>query len=390
MSKIYYETNGGQDRFSETCNSLPESRQKNSIQRRYCWLRQKPTHGSSRTALALVILSILAVTITACSSTKNTNNPHHGISGHVDVAYAGSLERVNDTTLGPAFTDKTHIAYQGRGGGSFGLAHEIMASEIQPGVFESVGSGPIKLLEPKFTSFYVQFMASPLVIAYNPHSRYASLFSRVQQGKASLKQLFEAMTSPGFRLGRTNPATDPQGQAFVMMVHLAVAYLHLPSGTARRILGGTGLGAPSQIFSETSLDAHLQAGQLDAASAFLSQAVQYHLPYVALPAAINFGDPAYSSSYAAASLLLPGGKVVHGTPLTVDITAIRENHVPLSSSTKGYSKQAISFISFVLSPRGRAIYKNAGYELLKEQVVGNPASVPSIVEKTVENSKISQ
>ena len=39
-----------------------------------------------------------------------------------------------------------------------------------------------------------------------------------------------------------------------------------------------------QIFEEAALDSRLQAGQLDAASAYLSQAKQLHLHYIMLPA----------------------------------------------------------------------------------------------------------
>ncbi len=288
-----------------------------------------------------------------------------------DVAYAGSLQLLNEKGVGPAFEKATGLRYRGRGGGSLGLSKEIQAQEIAPNVFESVGSAPVKPLEPKFTNWYVRFAASPIVVAYSATSPFAHQLGQIAAGKLPLSELFTLMASPGFKLGRTNPATDPQGQGFAEMIQLATSQLHLPAGTPSRIMGS--LTTSPQIFSETSLDAHLQAGQLDAASAFLSQAVQLHLPYISLPPTMNLGDPSYASTYAKATLALPGGKTVHGSPLSIDATTIGKSHLAAADA----------FIAYTLSPAGRNLYSKAGYTLLPPTAEGDVAAVPAAVRKYV-------
>ncbi len=77
-----------------------------------------------------------------------------------------------------------------------------------------------------------------------------------------------------------------------------------------KILGGpAGSSTSSEIFAESSLDSTLQSGQLDASSAFITQAIELHLDYIPLPAAINLGDAALAAQYAKATVTVtpPGG-----------------------------------------------------------------------------------
>lgn len=300
--------------------------------------------GAVTASVALLLTAVMPVGMAQAAALP-------AASGLADVAYAGSLLEVNERVVGPAFTRTTGFRYQGRGAGSLGLAKDILAGEIHPGVFMSVGAAPIQELEPRLTDWYVQFLASPLVVAYNPHTKYAAQLQAIAAGKAPLKTLFTLMAQSGFRLGRTNPNTDPQGQAFVEMVELAQRQLGLPASNVGAVLRG--LTNSPEVFAETALDAQLQSGQLDAASAFLSQAIQLHLPYISLPAAMNFGDPALAAVYAKATLKLSSGAVVHGVPLVVDATVLA-----------GGGQPAEAFLAFLLSAQGRAIYRRAGYTLL--------------------------
>lgn len=305
------------------------------------------------------------------SGDRSTAGRSEKVGGVADVAFAGSLELLDNTVIGPHFTEATGARYEGRGGGSYGLAREILAGEITPNVFESIGGGPIRLLEPRRTTWYIRLAASPIVVAYNPRTAAAAELSAIRAGRRPLSDLFRLLASPGFLLGRTNPNTDPQGQAFVEMVDLGVHRLHLPSSLATRILGP--LDNPRQVFAETALESRLEAGQLDAASAFLSQAVQLHLPYVPLPAAINFGEPADARLYAEARLRLGDGEIVHGTPLTVDVTLLgRQDRAA-----------AIRFVLYLLSPAGKAEMSQAGYDLLRPTIVGDTSAVPAQIRQAV-------
>lgn len=298
-----------------------------------------------------------SVVLTGCgteSSPAASKTPVH-------VAYAGSLSLLNEHIVAPRFTKKTGFPYQGRGGGSFGLARDIQSKTISADVFESIGYAPIKLLEPTWTQWAIQFASSPLVVAYSPHSRYASQFNAIRAGKKPLSDLFRLMAKPGFHLGRTNPNTDPQGQAFVLMIKLAAKQYHLPASEVQTILG-----SPKQIYSEEGILPLLQSGGLDASSAFLSEARERHLSYIPLPPSLNFSAPTLKSWYHSVSLRLQNGSRVYGKPLTVDVTILRG----------AAQKPATAFIQYLLTKEGQSLMKKEGYTITPPTVRGNAQKVP--------------
>ena len=290
-------------------------------------------------------------------------------SGTVNVAYAASLEYLNEKVVGPAFTKADGYTFSGRAGASGDLESDIASGEITPNVFESVGGDNITPLEPKFTNAYVQYAGTSMVVAYNPKSKYASQFAALASGKEPLSNLFTLMEQPGFKLGRTDPNVDPQGRDFIFMLELAQSYYHLPADTVTKILGGP-LSSPSssEIFNEASLDATLQSGQLDASSAFITQAIELHLPYIKLPTAINLGSAADAALYKKASITIAGGKTKHGSPQVIDITIIG---TPTPAAT--------AFVQYTLSKTGLAEYKQGGFTLLTPTAYGSPGTLPAPV-----------
>ncbi|CAB1129146.1 Metal-binding protein [Candidatus Hydrogenisulfobacillus filiaventi] len=319
----------------------------------------------ARHRLTLAALGTLTLAAAGCGSAA----PAAQSPTQVSVAYAGSLAYVNDRQLAPVFTRQTGIAYRGQGGGSFGIARELAAGALKADVFESLGEKPITILEPRLTRWSVSLAASPLVIAYNPRSPYAPYFRQVAAGRRSLAGLFRFLaTHPGVHLGRTNPATDPQGQAFYEMVELAVRQYHLPAGDPAAILGAW--NNPRQVFSEEGILTQLQAGGLDLASAFLPEAKQRHLPYIPLPATLNFSDPALASWYGSATVPLPSGPV-HGGPLAVVATVLHN------------SRAGTRYLAFLLSARGRRILTANGYPAITPAIYGDRAAVPAAVREEI-------
>jgi len=290
-------------------------------------------------------------------------------SGTVNVAYAASLEYLNEKVVAPAFTKAEGYTFSGRAGTSGDLEADIASGEISPNVFESVGGDNITPLEPKFTNWYVQYAGTSIVVAYNPKSKYASQFAALASGKEPLKDLFTLMEQPGFKLGRTDPNTDPQGRDFIFMLELAQSYYHLPAGTVTKILGGPASSASSpEIFAEASLDATLESGQLDASSAFITQAIELHLPYIKLPAAINLGSFADAALYKKASITITGGKVKKGSPQVIDITTIGTP-----------TPAAVAFVQYTLSKTGLAQYKQGGFTLLTPTAFGSAGGIPPAI-----------
>jgi molybdate/tungstate transport system substrate-binding protein len=54
-----------------------------------------------------------------------------------------------------------------------------------------------------------------MVVAYNPSSKHASQFKAIADGSKPRSDLFTLLQTPGLKLGRTDPNTDPQGRDFI-------------------------------------------------------------------------------------------------------------------------------------------------------------------------------
>jgi molybdate/tungstate transport system substrate-binding protein len=320
----------------------------------------------------LLAITFIGFAAAGCGSSSATSSSGSKPSGTANVAYASSLQFLNEKVAGPAFTKAEGYKFSGRSGASGDLESDIASGEISPNVFESVGADNIMPLQPKFTTWYVQYAGTSMVVAYNPKSKYASQFKAIASGQEPLQDLFTLMQKPGFKLGRTDPNIDPQGRDFIYMLELAQSHFHLPADTVTKILGGPPASTTSpQIFAESSLDATLQSGQLDASSAFITQAIELHLPYIALPAAINLGSFADAAQYGKASITITKGGVKStktGSPQVIDITIIGK---PTPAAT--------AFVKYTLSPAGLAQYKAGGFTLLKPTATGTgvPAAIQS-------------
>jgi molybdate/tungstate transport system substrate-binding protein len=328
--------------------------------------------------VALAGTACLGVVLAACSSASSTSSSGGSASspasaepkGTVNVAYASSLQFLNEKAVSAAFSAAQGYTFSGRGASSGDLEADIAAGEISPDVFEAVGGDNITPLEPTFTKWYIQYAGTSMVVAYNPKSKYASQFKAIADGRQPVSGLFKLMQQPGFKLGRTDPNIDPQGRDFIFMLELAQSYYHLPSGTVAKILGTPDFGTAnsSQIYAESSLDATLQSGQLDASSAFITQAVELHLPYIRLPDAINLGSFADAAQYKKATVTIKGGKVKKGSPQVIDITLIGK---PTAAGT--------AFVRYTLSPAGLAQYKQGGFTVLTPKVFGDSSAVPAAI-----------
>jgi molybdate/tungstate transport system substrate-binding protein len=306
-----------------------------------------------------------------------SRSPAHGTAS---VAYAGSLELLASTVLGPKFEAATGDEFQGRGAGSTTLAQEILSGEISPGVFMSVGRKALEMLWPKRSRFAIQLATDPLVVAYNPKGKYAARFAAIAGHKQPLSSLFNLLNTSGLRIGRTDPNADPQGVFFILMMELAQKTLGLsfdPAATALGVSKASPFGKTSQMVDEDSLISDLQAGELDASSAYLSQAVQSHLPYIALPPSLNFSVPSEAAHYATVSITLTNKTVDQGELITLDETLVQP---PTPATAPSAADQAAdnAFASFLLSPAGRTDLGKGGYDLTGPVFFGaTPATTPS-------------
>ena len=207
-------------------------------------LRLRWFTAAAAAALALCVLAMLSPGSAAASPL---------LSGPVDVLSAGSLQDLLQQQVAPAFQAATGYTLNNTSMGSDAIASGIKGGTLQGDVFISASPAVNKTLEGSgngnWVSWYVSFGSSPLVLGYNPSSKFA--------GVLRTKPWYDVIDQPGFLIGRTDPATDPKGVLAVTALDHAANAHDIPA--LKAIASST-----SNVYPETSLVGQLQAGQLDA------------------------------------------------------------------------------------------------------------------------------
>ncbi len=263
----------------------------------------------------------------------------------VNVLYAGSLVNLMERHLGPAFDRASGDHFRGYAGGSKLLANEIRGHLRQADVFVSAAPSVNRLLMGRrrgdWVRWYVTFAQSPLVIGYNPLSRFAAAFRT--------RPWYRVLEMPGIRLGRTDPKLDPKGALTVRLLHQAQAYYHLP-GLAHRVLGAP--ENPAQVLPEEALVGRLQSGQLDAGIFYSTETSEARIPAIRLPPAIT-PEALYT------------------------VTIVRNAPDP---------RAAEAFVSFLLGPQGRRLMKESGLTLQRPVIEGNTHLLPAAIRRLLKSA----
>jgi molybdate/tungstate transport system substrate-binding protein len=148
------------------------------------------------------------------------------------------------------------------------------------------------------------FATNALTLAYNPESPRAG---------AIRDDWATAIGREDARVGRTDPATDPLGYRTVLALELAVE-----AGLIDRV---PPVVENTTTVPETQLMRVLEQGSLDAAFTYRSMAVEHDLPFIDLPAEIDFSDPSRAEAYASVSVELDAG-TVRGRPIRYAATPL--------------------------------------------------------------------
>lgn len=272
----------------------------------------------------------------------------------IRVTYAGSMGKVMDQGLGPAFAKADNGEYQGQGQGAYGMARLLASHKIEADVFVSITPGPMQILKDAgLIDDAVPVASTSMVIAYNPKGKNAAKFEQAGQKKDG--SWLNLLAQKDISFGRTDPHVDPKGQNIVFTLMLAEKYYKMP-GIAEKILGS--LQNPEQTHQEGGLLARLESGQVDAAAGYESEVRSAHLPYIALPDEINLSNPAMAKPwYDTVSFTIKDGKgedqVLHTQPM-VFYAAVLKN------APNGVS-QGQKFVSFMKSAEGQKLFKAFGY-----------------------------
>jgi molybdate/tungstate transport system substrate-binding protein len=273
-------------------------------------------------------------------------------AGALRVAYAGSMGVVMDRFIGPAFAKANSVEYQGIGQGAYGLARQLQGRLLQADVFISITPGPIDILKKAgMIGAALPVASTQMVITYSPKSKFVPELEAAAQGK---KPWYEVLQTPGLRFGRTDAATDPQGQNIIFTMLLAQNF-YQRSGLAEQILGA--YQNPRQLFTEPSLLSRLEAGQIDASSGYLSAARSHHLPFIELPDEINLSNPQMDARWYKTvqfSIKLPSGKeaTLNTQPLVFYATVLKDSKQPALAE---------KFVQFLQNPEGQKMFRDNGY-----------------------------
>jgi molybdate/tungstate transport system substrate-binding protein len=259
--------------------------------------------------------------------------------GKVEVLYAGSLVNLMERSVGPAFEKETGLHFQGYAAGSNKIANEIKGKLRRGDVFISasptVNTGLMGAANGDHVTWYVNFAESPLMIGYNPQSRFAADFKA--------KRWDQVLQEPGIRIGRTDPKLDPKGAFTVQMMTKAAAVYKQPD-LVEKTLGDA--ENPAQVLPEETLVGRLQSGQLDAGFFYSTETSDLKIP-----------------------ALRPAPELQAKASYTLTILSDAPNQAG-----------AVRFVDFLLSASGRALLKQHGVDIVKPVVTGDARAVPSSVQ----------
>ncbi len=266
---------------------------------------------------------------------------------YLDVAYAGSMGSMMEGPLRAAVRRDLHFDMHGRAQGSNALARLIIGGSIQPDVFISVTPDPMMTVLRAGKAKSAEPIAhTEMVIAFSPKSRFAPQFEAAAKGSAEWWKILE---QPDLRFGRTDPVADPQGRNIIFTVMLAAKMYHQPDLVQKTL--GPAINE-KQIFSEPTVLARLQSGELDASSAYKIQPGPFHLPYISLPKGINLSSQNVREENPNMSLTI-GGKMYHPEPLIYYAADLRDSRNP---------EAAAEFVKWLKGSEARSIFRRYGYD----------------------------
>ena len=256
----------------------------------------------------------------------------------VSVLYAGSLVNLMEHGIGPAFDKASGDTFRGFGGGSNGLANQIKGKLRHADVFISatpnVNTSLMGSANGDWVAWYITFARSPLVIGYNPASKFAA--------DLKSKPWYEVLREPGIRIGRTDAKLDPKGALTVQLLDKAEQVYHQP-GLAQAVLGAP--DNPEQVRPEENLVGRLQSGQIDVGFFYSTETSDLKIAAIPLPPEV-----ALSAVYT--------------------VTVVRDAADPAA---------AAKFVDFLLSAPGVTVLKEHGLDTLTPSITGDATKVPASI-----------
>lgn len=278
-------------------------------------------------------IAALAVALLGCGDRASASHPA------LRILTAGALARPLRAAA-DSFARREPVTVELEAAGSVEAARRITDLGRTPDVIAVADTALFStLLAGRLAAPPTPLATTRMVLAYTTRSRGAD--------GIDARNWFRVIQRPDVEVGRSDPTLDPAGYRALLVPQLAERYYRIP-GLADSIVSHE---PPRNVRPKSAdLVALLQTGNLDYAWEYESVARAARLRYVRLPAAIDLGDAALDSQYAAAVVHVPqpgrAPLVVRGAPIVFGIA-------PLAAAPAG--GRGARFITFLASPAGRSI-----------------------------------
>ena len=242
-----------------------------------------------------------------------------------------------------------------------------------------------------YTDWYVRFAGNEVVLAYTDNS--------LRSDELTEDNWYEILSDPEVKMGISNPIIDALGYRALIIFQLAEYYY----GETRIFENGLGnwfdpefgsvdLGDRTVIFvpeeekpmdkismraSSVQLFPLLEAGGIDYAFLYKSNAEQHGFNYLELPDEVNLGNPEYDDYYAQAQVRFQharfqsigldrvGGTIYYG--LTISRTA--EN-----------PEDAALLAAYIIGGDGKAIFEELHHPIFDPALTDNISGCPDVLE----------
>jgi len=266
-------------------------------------------------------------------------------------------------------------------GGSFTLARQI-AQGSQDDVFISVSKASVSqsYLAGMYSGWAIAFASDEMTIAYSNSSpainKLMNLYQNAMQtnSNSSWAQFFYYLTSGSFRIGISDPNSDPAGlRAWLTLEAAGLAYADNETLYVDRMINSN---SNVTAANAAELVAPLEAGQIQLLFIYRSAAISLGLNRFDLPGLINLGDPNLSSFYSELAWRTDTG-LQRGAAILLFIT------VPKGS--KNYML-AMDFVSYIIN-QNSALAK-FGLQPLNPCIAFNSSDLPSQLQGFVSSGKI--
>ncbi|MEO7084871.1 MAG: extracellular solute-binding protein [Gemmatimonadaceae bacterium] len=253
------------------------------------------------------------------------------------------------------FSARTGVVVERESGASLEHVRKITELHRVPDVLLLADADVFpRYLVPKYVSWYATFARNRMVIAYTARSRRAS--------EINAANWISILQQKDVEVGRTDPNLAPVGYRTLLMLQLAERFYAKP-GLAASLLKN----APDRNIrpNAAELAALLAAGELDYIYDYQSVAESNGFKFIALPPAIDLGDPKSGRSYATVSTRIHGStrgseETIRGQPILYGLS------VPTGAPHPSAAKQ---FLSYLLEPATITALRAAHVDMLDRPII---------------------